>query len=134
MKLRPVDWAFLIGLTIFTQLDHDHGPLLRVPPLATAVLPLIWIAPTIAFEWLYYRSFGGRFQSNSKLAAFCIFQTAIPCVREDLLPVVLVAYWLWINRDNFPWKKWKNKLGSKLSSLTEVAIAALKRQQSEAFS
>jgi hypothetical protein len=41
--------------------------------------------------------------------------------------------WFCIGR-NLPWNRWKKQAGKKLSSLTEVAKAALQRQTAEAFS
>ncbi len=49
-----------------------------------------------------------------------------------LINLAYIFWALWGRK--FPWGGWKKKLGSNLSSLTEVAKAALQRQTSEAFS
>lgn len=69
-----------------------------------------------------------------KLLELVLYLVALDSTRHDLHPLVVVAYLLWEFRNRIPWDKLQKKLGSKLSSLTEVAKVSLQRQQREAFS
>jgi len=46
----------------------------------------------------------------------------------------LAALLVYMFYDTFPWDRWRKKFGSKLSALTDVVKASLRRQQTEAFS
>ena len=58
------------------------------------------------------------------------FLVAIASTREDLhWWVIAISVALSAIHDFFPWDRWRKKLSSKLSSMTEAAKAAFQRQQ-----
>lgn len=62
------------------------------------------------------------------------FQILNAVARDDVMLLPNLLFWAWVLfGQNIPWNKWGKKLKAKASSLTEVATAALKRQQTEAF-
>ena len=98
-------WFRLIGIGIPTRLFLRFAP-----PLVASVAP-------------------------RPLVEFVVYLVAIDCTRHDLHPIIMVAYVAWCIWGRwFPWDKMKKKLGSTISSMTEVAKASFQRQQSEAFS
>lgn len=72
-----------------------------------------------------------RYKQNIELFGF---QFTVLFIRADLRGVLFLAYMVWIFTRNFPWKKWRNQLTSKLAGLTEVARASIERQQRQALS
>jgi hypothetical protein len=127
-------------------------PLVHWPGLACigvdVLLAAVCFTPAFICSWLYGVYLGlpswllsrviPRFMMQAAPGAFLeftLYLVAIDSTRRDLHPFVMAAYagWIFFGK-KIPWDKMKKKLGSTISSLTEVARAALQRQQSEAFS
>lgn len=61
------------------------------------------------------------------------FNFGVIFLNEPWRFVAQMGFVIWSFARRWPWDKWKKQLSSKVSSMTEVARAAFKRQQSEAF-
>jgi hypothetical protein len=107
-----------------------------VPTAERVVLYVTSVAFALALRTLIALLFGRspwRFDKND--VVFLLVQTGILVLRDELRDPLLFAYIAWcFLGSHIPWDKMKKKLGSTISSLTEVAKASMQRQQSEAFS
>lgn len=109
--------------------------MVRVPHLFEVAILGYIVAVLCLLELLGHLLTRGRVPFNfRRVTVQMVFQFIILWFRVDVrLAVFAVLMVFWIFSDNFPWKKWRNKLSSKVSSLTEVARAAIQRQQDQAF-
>lgn len=75
------------------------------------------------------------FRPSTSLRVYVAVQIANLFLCENLRALVSLVYILWVLfGSRIPWDKMKKKIGSTISSLTEVAKASIQRQQAEAFS
>lgn len=110
------------------------GPVFHAPNLgelagsAIAIASIALLRRWRVFPWTQEKPFDG-------FVSWLIFLGSMDCTRVDLHKWEIVLYFAWaIFSALFPWDRWRKKLGSKLSSMTEVAKASFQRQQSEVFS
>lgn len=113
--------ALILFLSVLAALFYVglRGVMLGMPPKF-----VLRVAPMIMLRL-----------SPKPLLELTLYMVALDSTRHDLHTPICAAYVVWIFfGKNIPWDKLKKKLGSTISSLTEVAKASLQRQQSEAFS
>jgi hypothetical protein len=112
----------------------DH--ILRIPTIGNLLFHVATVAGMfVANEFLVFL-FGFRLPLWTRnFQIFLALQILNTVVRDEamLLPNLLYLAWCLFGKHLPPWDDFKKKLGSKLSSMTEVAKATFQRQQSEAF-
>lgn len=111
------------------------GPIFHTPGAHDLIRFAIAVGLLVVHNEILVLRFGFRLPLwTTSFTSFVAVQILNACTRDDVAIVSMMAYIIWsVTRRRGPWDDWKKKLGSKLSSLTEVVRASLKRQQAEAF-
>lgn len=111
-------------------------PIFHAPTLGGVAFVVLCLGFSVAWNELLVWGFGFRltFWNRYRVVMICclLINTV---VRDDIRCILNLVFLIWqLWGTKFPWDKWGKRLKTKVSSLTDVATAALRRQQSEAFS
>jgi uncharacterized membrane protein YhaH (DUF805 family) len=111
-------------------------PVIHAPGISHFVFAIVTVAVFTPCDIVVRRRLRARLD-RAHMAVFAFVQFALPCLRADFSLGLAIAYVVWAvfrRNEGPPWRKWRDGLSNRLSGLTEVASAALRREQSQALS